>query len=105
MNLKNRNALITGGSQGLGKAIAAEFLRQGANVLICARDEKVLSAARLELENIAGPGQRIAARSCDVSSLEQTRELADFALKELGSVQVLVNNAGVYGPMGPTESV
>ena len=105
MKLKNRNALITGGSQGLGKAIAEQFVREGANILICARDERVLSATRLELQQLAAPGQKVLAKTCDVSSEHQAGELAAFALKEFGSVQVLVNNAGIYGPMGPTETV
>ena len=46
MKLKNVNALITGGSQGLGKVIAEHFLREGANVVICARNKKELSATR-----------------------------------------------------------
>jgi FlaA1/EpsC-like NDP-sugar epimerase len=49
MKLKNLNALITGGSQGLGKVIAEHFLREGANVVLCARGEKELSATRDEL--------------------------------------------------------
>jgi len=105
MKLKNRNAVITGGSQGLGKAIAEQFIREGASVVICARDEKVLSATLAELQKLAAPGQKVLAKSCDVSSQQEANELAEFALKELGSVQVLVNNAGVYGPMGPTETV
>ncbi|MBC8096878.1 MAG: SDR family oxidoreductase, partial [Akkermansiaceae bacterium] len=51
------------------------------------------------------PGQKIVAKTCDVSSEAQVNELVGVALKELGSLDVLVNNAGVYGPMGPTESV
>jgi NAD(P)-dependent dehydrogenase (short-subunit alcohol dehydrogenase family) len=105
MMLKNRNAVITGASQGLGKAIAAEFLKEGASVLLCARGEPALATARTELEKLAGPGQKVLARACDVSSEEQVSELVAFAAKEIGAVQVLVNNAGVYGPMGPTESI
>jgi NAD(P)-dependent dehydrogenase (short-subunit alcohol dehydrogenase family) len=104
MKLQNLNALITGGSQGLGKTMAEHFLREGANVVICARSEKELSATRAEL---AGkfPRQKIAAKTCDVANETQVNELAAFALRELGSLDALVLNAGVYGPMGPTESV
>jgi 3-oxoacyl-[acyl-carrier protein] reductase len=104
MKLKDLNALITGGSQGLGKAIAEHFLREGANVVLCARSEKDLLAACAEL---AGkfPGQKVLAKTCDVASESQVNALVAFALRELGSVQALVLNAGIYGPMGPTESV
>lgn len=105
MKLKNIHALITGGSQGLGKVIAEHFLREGASVVLCAREEKTLAATRAELEPLAGPGQRVLAKACDVSSEAQVAALMDFALRELGSLHVLVNNAGIYGPMGPTEEV
>jgi len=104
MKLKNHNALITGGSQGLGKTIAEHFLQEGANVVICARSEKELSATRDELGK-KFPKQKIAAKTCDVANEGQVNELVAFALGELGSLDALVLNAGVYGPMGPTESV
>jgi 3-oxoacyl-[acyl-carrier protein] reductase len=104
MKLQNINALITGASQGLGKAIAEQFLREGANVVICARSESDLSATRDELA-AKFPAQKVAAKTCDVSDETQVNELVAFALRELGSLQALVLNAGIYGPMGPTESV
>lgn len=104
MKLKNLNALITGGSQGLGKAIAEHFLREGASVVLCARSEKDLSATRADLAE-KFPTQRVLAKTCDVASEPQVNELLAFALGELGSIQALVLNAGIYGPMGPTESV
>ena len=104
MKLKNLNALITGGSQGLGKAIAEQFLREGANVVLCARSEKELSATRAELA-AAFPSQRVLAKTCDVASESRVNELVAFALAELGSLDALVLNAGIYGPMGPTETV
>ena len=104
MKLKNLNALITGGSQGLGKVIAEHFLREGANVALCARGEKELLATREELAE-KFPAQRVLAKTCDVSDEKQVNDLAAFALRELGSLQALVLNAGIYGPMGATESV
>src|SRR6185437_10804711 len=104
MKLKNLNALITGGSQGLGKVIAEHFLREGANVAICARSEKELLATRDELAK-KFPAQKVLAKTCDVSDEKQVNEFVAFALRELGSIQALVLNAGIYGPMGPSESV
>ena len=104
MKLKNLNALITGGSQGLGKTIAEHFLREGANVVLCARSGKDLCATRDELAKKFS-GQKVLSRTCDVSSEAQVNELVTFALRELGSLDALVLNAGIYGPMGPTESV
>jgi NAD(P)-dependent dehydrogenase (short-subunit alcohol dehydrogenase family) len=102
--LKGRNAIITGASQGLGKVIAEHFIREGANVVLCARSKPDLAATRDELAKIA-PRRKILAHVCDVSDETQVNDVVQFALEELGSIQVLVANAGVYGPMGPTETV
>jgi NAD(P)-dependent dehydrogenase (short-subunit alcohol dehydrogenase family) len=104
MKLKNLNALLTGGSQGLGKVIAGHFLREGANVILCARYEKELSATRVELA-AKFPAQKVLTKTCDVAHEAQVNDLITFAIRELGSLQALVLNAGVYGPKGPTESV
>ena len=102
--LKGRNAIITGASQGLGKAIAEHFIRAGANVVLCARSKADLAATQKELAKISRK-QKVLAHVCDVSDETQVGDVVEFALSELGSVQALVANAGVYGPMGPTESV
>jgi NAD(P)-dependent dehydrogenase (short-subunit alcohol dehydrogenase family) len=104
MKLKNVNTLITGASQGLGKAIAGHFLREGANAVICARGEKELFATRDELAK-QFPAQKVFAKTCDVSNESQVNDLVAFTLRELGPLHALVLNAGVYGPMGATESV
>lgn len=104
MKLKGVNALITGGSQGLGKAIAEHYLREGANVVLCARNKSELNATREELA-AKTTTQKVLAKPCDVADEAQVNELTAFALRELGSLQVLVLNAGIYGPMGSTESV
>ena len=102
MKLEDLNALITGGSQGLGRTIAECFLREGANIVLCARSERDLSATRDELAQ-RFPAQKVSARTCDVSNETEVNELVTFTLGELGSLDALVLNAGVYGPMGPTE--
>jgi NAD(P)-dependent dehydrogenase (short-subunit alcohol dehydrogenase family) len=104
MKLKNLNALITGASQGLGKMIAEQFLREGANVALCARTEKDLLTTRDELAK-KFPIQKILTEPCDVSHESEVNAFVGFALRELGSIQILVLNAGIYGPMGPTETV
>lgn len=104
MKLKNLNALITGGSQGLGKVIAEHFLREGADVALCARGEKELLATRDELAK-KFPSRKVVAKACDVSDESQVKALVSFAVQELGPLAALILNAGVYGPMGATESV
>ena len=105
MKLSGRNAIITGASQGLGLEIARHFVREGAGVALCARDAPRLEPAARELRALATAGQKIVALSCDVSDPAAVDKFVAAALAALGSVQVLVNNAGIYGPKGPTESV
>ena len=102
MKLSGLHAIITGASQGLGKAIAAQYLREGASVVICARDAALLEQTRAELSALGG---RALAQPCDVADERQVANLVSFALRELGDIHALVSNAGVYGPMGPTEEV
>jgi NAD(P)-dependent dehydrogenase (short-subunit alcohol dehydrogenase family) len=105
MILVGRSAIVTGGSQGLGRAIVEEFVRQGANVLFCARNDQ-LSMATLEyVRELATPSQKVLAFRCDVSKPSEVDGLFDLAAREFGAFEILVNNAGVYGPKGPTESV
>jgi NAD(P)-dependent dehydrogenase (short-subunit alcohol dehydrogenase family) len=104
MKLKGLNALITGASQGLGRAIAQYYLREGANVVICARNKTDLFATRDELA-AEFPERTVAAKTCNVADEIQVNDFVAFARQQLGSIQILVLNAGIYGPMGPTESV
>ena len=97
MTLEGRNAIITGASQGLGLEIARAFVREGAKVVICARDAEPLGAAAAELRVIAEPA--------DVSIDDDARRVVARAIAELGHVDILVNNAGVYGPMGDIDAV
>jgi NAD(P)-dependent dehydrogenase (short-subunit alcohol dehydrogenase family) len=103
--LAGRSAVITGASQGLGLAIATAYVEAGASVLLCARDGEVLERARRQVAAAADQGQKVLACAADVSSAEDVRRLAEAALDAFPQVHVLVNNAGVYGPMGPIEEV
>jgi 3-oxoacyl-[acyl-carrier protein] reductase len=105
MKLEKRNALITGGSQGLGEAIAEAYVREGANLVICARDEERLVETRDRLKQLAAGGQQVLSMRCDVSSEPEVQDLISLAEAKLGPLDILVNNAGIYGPMGPSESV
>jgi NAD(P)-dependent dehydrogenase (short-subunit alcohol dehydrogenase family) len=103
--LAGRSALITGANQGLGLEIARAYVREGASVLLCARDGALLDVACAELGSAAVPGQIVAAMRADVSNASDVAALADRACALFPQLHVLVNNAGVYGPMGPSESV
>jgi len=105
MTLQGRRTIITGGSQGLGRAIAEHFVRAGASVALCARSEATLRVTAAALRAVAAPDQRIYAAPCDVSDEAQVNAFVTAVRTAFGGVDVLVANAGVYGPMGPTESV
>jgi NAD(P)-dependent dehydrogenase (short-subunit alcohol dehydrogenase family) len=101
--LEGRAALIAGASQGLGRAIAEAFLREGASVALCAREAGLLESTARALSALAGPGQRVLHRPCDVSRREEVEALVAWATGELPGLDVLVNSAGVYGPKGSLE--
>src|SRR5579875_249075 len=106
MKLANRNALVTGGSQGLGRALVEPLVREGANVLFCARDEKAAAQLAEQLQaHVPLPGQRVVAQGCDVSVPAEVEKLFEVADTMFDTLHVLVNNAGIYGPTGPTEEV
>jgi NAD(P)-dependent dehydrogenase (short-subunit alcohol dehydrogenase family) len=105
MKLSGLNAIITGASQGLGLEIARHYVLAGASIAICARDIAKLDSATKELRTRATTGQKIFALACDVSDEAAVNQFTAAAIAALGSIQILVNNAGVYGPKGPSESV
>jgi NAD(P)-dependent dehydrogenase (short-subunit alcohol dehydrogenase family) len=101
--LDGRAALVTGASQGLGREIAAAYLREGASVVICARDGSLLDHTRAELAPLVAPGQCLLAQPCDVSKPQAVDDLIGTSLRALPDLDILVNSAGVYGPKGPIE--
>jgi NAD(P)-dependent dehydrogenase (short-subunit alcohol dehydrogenase family) len=104
MTLTERSAIITGASQGLGRAIAEHFVRAGASVLLVARDPECLGETERTLAARADrPGQVVAAFAGDVSRPDTCRAIVARARQVLPGLTVLVNNAGVYGPMGAVE--
>jgi NAD(P)-dependent dehydrogenase (short-subunit alcohol dehydrogenase family) len=99
--LAGRIAIVTGASRGLGRAIAARFVAAGADVLLTGRDAAALGSAAEEVRG-AGPG-RVVAMPGDASDPAAAAAAVARAEAELGPVTALVNNAGVYGPIGPVE--
>jgi len=101
--LEGRAALITGANRGLGLAIARAFVDAGADLFICARDAAALETARAELASRVSGSRQIIARAADVSSRGEVEQLAAAAFGAFPDLHILVNNAGVYGPIGPIE--
>ncbi|MFA7768860.1 SDR family oxidoreductase [Streptomyces sp. NPDC048723] len=95
--------LVTGGGTGLGKAIAAEFARLGADLVIASRRAEQLKAAREELAAVPGAG-RVTAAVCDIRDPERVAEVFDAAQAAFGLPDVLVNNAAANFP-SPAEDL
>jgi 3-oxoacyl-[acyl-carrier protein] reductase len=102
LGLKGRRALVGGGSRGLGRAVADELAREGADVAITARNAEALEQARAEIE--AETGRRVAAVATDLAAPGAAAQLAADAKAALGgSIDILVTNQG-GPPPGPFES-
>jgi short-subunit dehydrogenase len=99
--LAGKTVVITGGSRGLGLALAREAATQGARVAICARDPDSLERARRSLEQL---GAEVMAEPCDVTQPESVSQFFERVRQQLGPVDVLINNAGVI-EVGPAETM
>ena len=99
--LKGKNIIVTGGGTGLGKSMATRFAELGANLVITSRREGVISEAAKELQKRGG---KVVAIPCDVRDPEQVEAMVEQTVKELGSVDILLNNAaGNF--ISPTENL
>ena len=99
MRANRQRVLVTGASQGLGFEIADAFGRDGADLVICARDPAAIATAGEELQR-RYPTSAIHATATDVSREAEVDALISMASERLGGLDVLVVNAGVYGPKG-----
>lgn len=95
-DLTGRSALVTGGSKGLGKAVARGFAESGADVVISARHEDELKATAAEIA--AATGRRVEYAVADMADRGDVARLARTAVERLGKIDILVNNAGTNAP-------
>jgi NAD(P)-dependent dehydrogenase (short-subunit alcohol dehydrogenase family) len=100
-NLTGKVALVTGGSKGLGKAMARGLAEAGADIIISSRHEKELRAALDEI--LQGTGRRGCFLVADMSRRDQVVALAKTALEQMGRVDILINNAGTNKPQAIDE--
>jgi 3-oxoacyl-[acyl-carrier protein] reductase len=98
LGLSGRRAIVTGGSKGLGKAIAAELLAEGAAVTICSRNAAELESAAEELRKETGEPALLVAMPCDVTVADQVSSFTEAAAAAMGGLDILVNNAGGARP-------
>jgi len=100
-NMANKKNVITGGSRGIGKAIALAFLETGADVFLIARSADELAGVQKEFSSLG----KVHVHAADVSHPEEVERAANEVKKIFGSVDVLVNAAGIYGPIGLVTEV
>jgi len=91
-NFTGKNVMITGASRGIGLAIAEEFAKAGANLALCATSENGLKQAA---EKLAACGVKVYTQALNITSAQGCEEFVQNTVKELGSLDVLVNNAGI----------
>lgn len=100
--LENQVTLITGGSRGIGYAVAEAYLREGAKVVICGRDEVQLKKAAAALALLG----EVMAVHCDVSDLDEVDAMVAQVIARFGRIDILINNAGIsmtYGRVGDID--
>ena len=95
MLLKDRVALVTGASRGIGRAIAETFAREGAQVAICGRKQDILDRVAQQI------GPSVKPLACHVGRIDQIENLVDSTLRDFGRIDILVNNAATNIAQGP----
>ena len=99
--LENKNAIITGGARGVGRATTERFITDGARVLICSRTIEELKKTSKEIDP---SGKSLSFIEVDVSNYEECQKLFAYSKKIFKTLDILVNNAGIYGPIGLLET-
>ncbi|MGD0438505.1 MAG: SDR family NAD(P)-dependent oxidoreductase, partial [Bryobacteraceae bacterium] len=96
--LKDKVAIVTGGSRGIGKATAQVFAREGATVVICGRKQNTVDEVAAEFKDLPG---RVVPMACHVGKLEELERLVDTTTREFGKIDIVVNNAATNIAQGP----
>ena len=95
LELQGKTALVTGGSKGIGKAIAIELAKEGVDVAIAARSQDALDETAEEIRSATG--RKVVAISADTTSWDDVQRMVDTTVSELGGVDILVNSAAMVG--------
>lgn len=103
MLLKGKNVIITGSNQGFGKELAKEFILEGANVIICARNHILLDKIYTELSKKLLKGQELYSFVVDISYPESILAFHKNVFKYFDKIDILINNAGIQGVKGLTD--
>ena len=104
-SLRQKTALITGASSGLGFEISKAFLKAGANLIICSRSKVDLSNASENLQRFKTSSQKILSLPTDISIQHDVDDLINESFRKFKKIDILVNNAGIIGPKGNFEEL
>lgn len=104
-SVRGLRVVVTGANQGLGLEISQAFAKAGASVMMCARDAAKLEQAVLVVNEQADPQSRVLHCITDVADKTQVEQMTQRVISQWGGLDVLIANAGIYGPMGPSELV
>ena len=102
MKLQDKVAIVTGGGRGIGEAIALAFAREGARLAIASRTQAELDQVASQIRDL---GDQVQVIPTDVSKRDDVARLVETTLTAYGHIDILVNAAGVYGPIGPMWNV
>lgn len=98
MILEDKVSIITGGSRGIGKAIALAFAKEGSHLVLTSRTQAELEATKQETKSLSSV--RVEIFRADISQPKEVKGLVGFALGKFSAIDILVNCAGIYGPIG-----
>ena len=104
-NLNNKVTIITGASAGIGFEVAKSFVKNGSNLVICSRNLKRIKNSFKKLKKIKKEKQKIFYLKTDISSQKQVKRLVNFTIRKFKKIDILINNAGIYGPKGFIEKI
>ncbi len=104
LGLRDKVAIVTGSSRGLGLASAKALAAEGCRVTLCARTEAALHAAARDVSSVAGSGDRVLAVSADLATAEGVQAVIDRTVATFGGIDVLVNNLGLARGAGLLET-
>ena len=102
MKLEGKVAVVTGGGRGIGKAISIAFANEGAHLVLAARTETELESTAAECKEL---GAKVSICQMDVTDPIQVDKLVGLTLEQFSALDIIVNNAGIIGPVSPLQTV